>query len=107
VTKDKYIDLIGQTDVRVRVERVDGNWSRHGVEVWWDRELIAFMAPAGPSVKTINEAEAKVLTAIRAVDIDPGNARGEVAMFHGTFVKVDVWCPVGTAKRLGIKGYGK
>ncbi len=102
--KDKYTDLAGHPEVRVRVERVDGIWER-AAAVWWDRELIAFMAIASPSVRTIVEAEIKVLAAIQAVDVPAGTARGEVIMFHGTFVKVEIWCPVGTAKRLGIKAY--
>lgn len=112
MTKDKYTDLAGHPDIRIRVDRLDGRPPRivgwtHGPEIWWDRELIAFMAPASPSVKTIVEVEDKIVAAIRAVDLDAGNARGEVNMFRGTFVKIEIWCPAGTAKRLGIKGYGK
>jgi hypothetical protein len=107
VAKDKYINLAGHPDVRIRVDRLDGNWSRRDIEIWWDRELITFMAPASPAVKTIVDAETKIMGAIRAVDVDPGSAHSEVTMFQGTFVKVEVWCPAGTAKRLGIKGYGK
>lgn len=109
MAKDKYIDLAGQPGVRVRVERLSGGWARRDVEIWWDQELIAFMATASPAVKAIVEAESKILDAVRAVNIevdDVNKARAEVVMFHGTFVKVEIWCPPGTAKRLGIKGYG-
>jgi hypothetical protein len=110
VAKDKYTDLAGQPGVRVRVERLSGNATRRDVEIWWDQELIAFMATASPVVKTIVEAEGRILDAARAVNIevdDVNKVRAEVVMFHGTFVKVEIWCPPGTAKRLGIKGYGK
>jgi hypothetical protein len=111
VKKDKYIDLIGHSDIRVRVERLDGNW-RGDLEIWWDRELIAFITPASPSVWTIVEAERKIIEALkvlamqRVVDMEAPNARGEVIMFHGTFVKIEIWCQPGTARDLGIKGYG-
>ena len=106
MAKDKYIDLAGHPGVRVRVEWLDGS-PRRDVEIWWDRELVTFMTPASPFVKTIVEAEAKILAAVRAVDVNPSTARAEVVMFQGTFVKIEVWCPAGTARRLGIKGYGK
>ena len=105
MSKDKYLDLVGHPDIRIRVEGVDGNWSRE-VEIWWGREQISFMTAAGPSVKSIIAAEGEVLDAIRAVNIDPGEQRGVVSMFHGTFVTIKIWCPPGTATRLGIKGYG-
>jgi hypothetical protein len=112
--KDKYTDLTGHLDIRVRVERLDGNW-RGDREIWWDRELIAFITSASPSVPVIVEAEAKIVSALKdlavqhqhSVDLGAApNARGEVIMFHGTFVKIEVWCPPGTATLLGIKGYG-
>jgi hypothetical protein len=105
VAKDKYIDLAGHPGVRVRVDRLDGN-PRRDVEIWWDRELITFMTPASPFVRPIVEAETKIMEAARSIDVHLGTARAEVVMFQGTFVKIEVWCPAGTAKRLGIKGYG-
>jgi hypothetical protein len=113
VTKDKYIDLATHPGIRVRVERLDGNPSRRiDGAAWWDRELIAFLTPASPRVPEIDSAERRIHEALKdlaikkIVSMEAPNTRGEVVMFHGTFVKVEVWCPPGAATLLGIKGYG-
>jgi hypothetical protein len=115
MAKDKYIDLADHPGVRIRVERLDGippsnypiNAQTGASAIWWDRELIAFLTNGSPLVRDIVTAEAKLLAAIAAVDLDASSARAEVVMFHGTFVKAEIWCPAGTAARLGIKGYAK
>jgi hypothetical protein len=115
VAKGKYIDLVDHPGIRVRVERLDGYppiGLTHGPVIWWDRELITFLTEASPDVRKIIEAEQKIKAALkdlaikRVVDMSAPNAHGEVVMFQGTFVKIEVWCPTGTAKLLGIKGYG-
>jgi hypothetical protein len=105
VAKDKYTDLPDQPGIRVRVERLDGNWSKRDAPRWWDRELVAFITPASPAVAEIVSAEARIVAAVRACEIELGQARAEVVMFHGTFVKIEIWCPAGTAARFGLKGY--
>jgi hypothetical protein len=118
VAKDKYVDLAGHEGIRVRIERLDGRppsgrFTDPSPKIWWDRELIAFLTPASPRVSEIVEAERKIHSALKdlalrlIVDWKAAETRGEVVMFHGTFVKVEVWCPAGTAKLLGIKGYDK
>ena len=73
MASDKYTKLVGEHDgIRVRVERLDGRWAR---EIWWDRELIAFLTNASPRrVKPVKEWDGKGMCAIDQHDIQVDEA---------------------------------
>lgn len=104
-TNTKYEDLPNYPGVRARVERLDG----HGRPLVVEREYLQFICAAnGATVAAIVEADERLHAAVNNLGVNFGELLGgswhaEVIMFHGCFVRVGMWCPVGTAERIGVR----